>query len=581
MIKYLFTLLICICFISNPFAQTNLLITNPEVDNILKGNYDPLSYLQTLTIDNPAAISLGLLDNVTADSLQSYLNSLVSFVNRNSGSDTLSDSIGIGAARRWAYNKFQTFSLANENRLRTSYFQFDQNICAVNQHKSVLAVLPGLDTSNHQIVLVEAHLDSRCEMSCDTSCIANGADDNGSGSVLVLELARVLSNYTFNNTIVFMLTTGEEQGLWGSKAFSQYAFINNIPIKVVQNNDIVGGTICGERSSPPSCPGVSEIDSNNIRIFSQGINFSKNKQYARYIKMQYYDMLEPLMKVPMSINIMDGEDRTGRGGDHIPFRQKGYTAVRFTSSHEHGDGHPEIMGYTDHQHTVKDVIGLDTDFDNKIDSFFIDFRYLRRNAIINGNAIAMAAQAVNTPTFDLNNSFGGMYITILSELQYLSYKIMVRTNTNDFVGIYGLDGSINRFVPNTLTDSTYYISVAAMDKNGIESIFSQEQMAIAIADGPINTNVDVLNTNSQLVFENISFKNGYLYLFVHSNNSSQEKLEFHLTDLLGRTIMKSEKTIMPYENNIVLNLPSIREGFYFMSMIRENVVIGTKKIFIY
>ncbi|MFM8243385.1 MAG: M28 family peptidase, partial [Crocinitomicaceae bacterium] len=125
-----------------------------------------------------------------------------------------------GAARRWAFQKFSSFSAQAENRLIPSYFQFDKTICNVTQHRNVIGVLPGTDTSNHEVIIIEGHMDSRCENECDITCQAQGIEDNASGSALVFELARVMSKCSYKNTLVFMLTIGEEQGLYGADAFA-------------------------------------------------------------------------------------------------------------------------------------------------------------------------------------------------------------------------------------------------------------------------------------------------------------------------------------------------------------------------
>ena len=184
-------------------AQSNILITNPDFETVLRGNHDPADYSPTNMINHPDDIFTDLIDRVSPDSMKAYLLHLSTFGNRNTGSDTLSNTFGIGAARRWCYDKMNQFSQLNENRLITSYLQFDQSICAMDQHRNVMAVLPGMGPQKDEVVLIEAHLDSRCEDRCDVLCVAHGMEDNGSGSALVLELARVMSKYAFNRSIVF------------------------------------------------------------------------------------------------------------------------------------------------------------------------------------------------------------------------------------------------------------------------------------------------------------------------------------------------------------------------------------------
>ena len=187
------------CFLGLALAQpTQITVTHSGADSVLKSRYNPSRYQAGTVIDKIASIGLDASQRISADSLSSYLNKLVSFYNRNSGSDTVSSTTGIGAARRWIYSKFQEFGVQSGGRLLSSYLQFNQTICSVASHRDIFAVLPGRDTSNHSLLVVEGHMDSRCERSCDITCKAHGADDNGSGTVLVMELARVLSKYTFN-----------------------------------------------------------------------------------------------------------------------------------------------------------------------------------------------------------------------------------------------------------------------------------------------------------------------------------------------------------------------------------------------
>ncbi|MGB1104406.1 MAG: M28 family peptidase [Crocinitomicaceae bacterium] len=454
------------------FAQSGILCTNPEAQNVLVGSYDPDDYVASEVITDHDDIIQGIEDRINPDSLKSYLMQLSAFGNRNTGSDTVSDDFGMGATRRWAYDFFEIVSAENDGRLIPSYLQFNQNICGMMQHRNVFAVLPGTDRENHEVVLIEGHVDSRCAGACDIECDAHGMEDNGSGSALVMELARVMSKYTYENTIVFMLTTGEEQGLYGANAFSQFCVDQSIPIKGVLNNDVIGGIICGETSSAPSCPGLNEIDSTQVRFFTEGGFNSKHKQMARFVKLHYQEELLPLVDVPMQLTIMSAEDRVGRGGDHIPFRQDGFRAMRFTSAHEHGDA--GVGGdYHDRQHTSDDILGVDTDGDMELDSFFVDFNYLARNATINGVAASMMAIGPKTPDFRVEMFTGpGIIVRISEETGYEKYRVGLRTETNDWDSVYVLEGILDTIYPPE-TDN-YIISVASVDENDIESLFSHE-----------------------------------------------------------------------------------------------------------
>jgi len=265
-----------------------------------------------------------------------------------------------------------------------------------------MAVLPGSDTSYKGFVLIEAHLDSRCESVCDTLCLAQGMEDNGSGCALLLELARVMSSKNYRRTIVFMLTIGEEQGLDGADAFAKYCKSNNLIIKAVFNNDVIGGIICGKTSSPPGCPSENERDSINVRIYSAGTNLSSYKGLARFVKLEFEEEMKPKMPIKTIVNLMNAEDRTGRGGDHIPFRQQNYNSIRFTSANEHGDANP-VAGYADRQHSTRDILGKDFNNDNVIDSYYVSTSYLQRNCLPDGTSIAMSANAPNVPEFSITN----------------------------------------------------------------------------------------------------------------------------------------------------------------------------------
>ncbi|MDO8367680.1 MAG: M28 family peptidase [Saprospiraceae bacterium] len=474
--KKLFLLIAVLFHFSVVSAQTNILSTTPLAEQILQGNYDPNDYAPaTATPQLPTELAAQLQSNISPDSLKAYIIRLSEFGTRNSGSDTLSASTGIGAARRWTHQKLTEFGIESGGRLIPSYLQFDLSICGVGQHRNIFAVLPGSDP-NSGVVLVEGHIDSRCDVLCDTSCIAEGVEDNATGTALVLELARVMSRYQFTNTIVFLVTIAEEQGLLGAEAFADYVQQKNIPLRAVLNNDVIGGILCGKTSSPPSCPGLNDVDSTSVRLFSFGGNNSKHKQLVRFNKLQYQENVLPFAQVPMNMRIMSAEDRTGRGGDHIPFREHNYPAMRFTSANEHGDA-SNGPNYMDRQHTSEDVLGADTDGDGVVDSFFVDFNYLARNALINANALATAARNVALPP-NFNAFRDGSNLTVYfdSPVDSQTIRIAVRTLlTNDWDTVYTVSAAFSDVMTCHPTLSTY-ISVAGVDAWGAESLFSIEKL---------------------------------------------------------------------------------------------------------
>jgi hypothetical protein len=563
-----------LCFSAIGFSQTNIFVTNAEADTVLRGNYSPANYEASVVIDSKAALVQGVNAEVNADSLKSYILRMGEFSTRNTGSDTVSTTNGIGAARRWAFDKFASFSAANENRLLVSYLQFDQAICSMMQHRNVFGILPGSDTSNHQVIIIEGHLDSRCDTPCDLNCLAQGIEDNATGSALVLELARVMSQYTYKNTIVFMLTIGEEQGLYGAEAFAQYSVDNEIPIKAVFNNDVVGGVICGETSSSPSCPGLNDVDSLAVRLFSQG-SVSHHKQLARYTKLEYKEELLQQVAVPMAIHIMSGEDRIGRGGDHIPFRQNGFTAIRTTSANEHGDA-SNAPGYTDRQHTSDDILGIDTNNDSIIDSFFVDFNYLGRNAVINGVAASMVAIGPRTPEFNqVSSSDTTIDVTIITETQYPQYRIALRTVSNDWDTVYTLNSLTQTL---SLTPSTwYFISVASVDSAGVESLFTEEESIYGA--WLEKEELDIPVSGYELLQNRPNPFDESTIISVHVANPSEIKqAHIEIRDLSGKMIKILPIELKTEMNDVIYEHGYGATGVYAYSLIVDGKVISTKRM---
>jgi hypothetical protein len=464
------------------FAQTNPSVTSTVVNNILLGNYTPSTYAASTVITDPNTISEGLLNNISADSLKADLIELNTFYTRNMFSDTTSTTTGIGAARRWVYSKFQQYSAANGNRLQLSWLKFTyapstySSACAGTNSTqyNIMAVLPGSQTTDKSIIIVEGHIDSRNTNNCDETGYAPGSGDNATGTALVMELARIMSKYTFKNTIVFSVNTGEEEGLIGAHALANYLNSQKVLIKAVNNNDVSGGIFCGHTSSAPSCPYYGNIDSIDLRIFSLGNVNSPNKQWARYVKLEYKEQLSKLVKVQTDLQIMEPDDRSGRGGDHQAFTDIGYTAVRFTQANEDGDA-SDSVGYIDRQHSMRDSLGRDTNGDGIIDTFYVNPDYLARNTLVNGNSMAMVALGPDTITLKPSVMSANRVIVQFTPAGAPAYRVAVRSATNDWDTVYTITGvSVDTIEVPYPTNTTFYISAAAVDANGTESQFSSE-----------------------------------------------------------------------------------------------------------
>lgn len=566
-----------ISFGFNAKGQTNKKMTNPVMAEVLRGNYNPSDYAASIVLSHPDDIVPKIQSSINSDSLKSYLIELNSFYTRNSGSDTLSETTGIGAARNWILKKFEQFDAQQEDRLVTGFLQFDDNICGMTRHKNVLAVLPGTDGTG-EIIIIEGHFDSRCEILCDIDCEARGMEDNGSGTALVMELARVMSQFTYEKTIVFMATTAEEQGLIGAEAMAYYCRFDEplINVKAVFNNDVIGGIICGATSSEPSCPGENLIDSTQVRLFSRGGFNSPHKGLARYIKLQYEQELKPYVSVPMMLTLMSAEDRTGRGGDHIPFGVKKIPAMRFTSAHEHGDAGIDAE-YHDRQHTSEDVLGIDTNSDGKIDSFFVDFNYLARNAAINGVASSMIAIGPDPIAFTADWIDEKVNIVVDDPNEYLHYALGVRGATNDFDTVYYFTGSKSfSFIPVT-NESVVRLSLSSVDLNDIESCFSEELLVKQVVgtveeETPYTFPVELWQ-NVPNPFDESTTISAYVHRdFPHVNAF------IAISDSQGKLLQKIDISLKEGVNEVLYTHGYGTSGVHNYSLFIDDLLIETKQM---
>ena len=592
--NFLLALFLCLAGEIGAIAQTNESVTSTVVNNILLGSYTPSTYQASTIITDPNIISAGLLSGISTDSLKADLFSLNSFFNRNTFADTTSSTTGIGATRRWVYQKFMQYSAANQNRLQVGYLKFMYNPSSAgcsgtnNIHYNVLAVLPGSQTTNKSLIIIEGHMDSRNSDVCDVTGSAAGIGDNATGTAMVMELARVMSKYTFRNTIVFAVNTGEEQGLIGAHAFADYLKAKKVPIKAVNNNDVSGGIFCGHTASAPGCPYYGNIDSIDLRIFSLGDVNSPNKQWARYVKLEYKEQLSHLVTVATDLQIMEPDDRSGRGGDHQAFTDSGYTAVRFTQANEDGDA-SNGTNYTDRQHNIRDSLGIDTKGNGIIDSLYIDLDYLARNTLVNGNSLAMVALGPDTITLKASLFSAGTVQAQFTPAGAPAYRVAVRSATNDWDTVYTVTGASSAILSMPYSsNTTFYISAAAVDANNIESQFSTEytlSTKLVILDLPPDTTRPIppatetydiqLMPNRPNPFDEstlITINSG-TDLFVN-----RTWLQFTTTD--GRIINRIRVPLQKGVNQVVYNHGFGTAGIYICSLIIDGLPVqSTKMIF--
>lgn len=334
-----------------------------------------------------------MVSEVSPDSLQSYINTLVAFGTRNTLSTQTDAKRGIGAARKWVLKKFNEFAKNANGRLTaiidtTTLQPNSKRIDAPLLLGNVMATLKGTDPNDNRIFIISGHLDNMRTNVMDRTGDAPGADDDGSGTSAVLECARIMSKHSFPATIIFVAVSGEEQGLFGSTYMADKAKKENWNIEAVLNNDIMGSNNSNE---------TNIIDNTRVRVFSEGIpayeteknvariralgleNDGKSRQLARYVKEigeRYVDNLEVVM--------IYRNDRFLRGGDHTPYVQQGFAAVRITEMNEN---------FTRQHQDVRVENGIQYgDLPQHI-----DYEYLRKNTAMNLANLANLAKAPAMP----------------------------------------------------------------------------------------------------------------------------------------------------------------------------------------
>ncbi|MCL4869958.1 MAG: M20/M25/M40 family metallo-hydrolase [Anaerolineae bacterium] len=268
---------------------------------------------------------LSLLNEVSQQNLQAYVQTLSGFGTRHPFSDTQSEQFGVGAARRWLFREFET---VGRGRLQVRFDDFTLNPASSGgfafPQQNVIATLPGNGSYPGTIVLM-AHYDSRTIDPFDGQSSAPGATDNASGVAILLEIARLMSGRTWNQTIIFAAFAAEELQTQGSRHFVTNAFATGLQIDFAINNDIVGG-----RAGTPQA----------VRLFSPGPDLSVSRQFARY-----FHYINALYAPDFQIILEDGGDRPQRYSDHREFFAVGIPALRLTEPNED----------TSVQHTSRDT----------------------------------------------------------------------------------------------------------------------------------------------------------------------------------------------------------------------------------
>ena len=410
-----------------------------------------------------------IVREIDARNIEASIRKLVSVGTRNTLSEQNDPKRGIGAARDWLYAEFLRVAESSNGRMTVEKQSYEQakapRIPEPTIITNVVATLKGSQPeATDRIYVVSGHYDSMCNSPTDAKCDAPGANDDASGTAAVLEMARVMAKNEFDATIVFMAVAGEEQSLLGSTHFAEQAKQKNWNIDAMFTNDIVGNTLGGN--------GLR--DRNHVRVFSEGVpsnetpaeaavrrsvggeNDSASRQLARFIK-ETGDAFVPQFKVTMIYR----RDRYGRGGDHIPFLERGYPAVRFT----------EVNEEFRHQHqNVRVENGVQ--FGDLPE--FVDFAYVANVARVNAASLAALAWAPSRPKG----------VTIVA--QRLSNDTELRWEANKEPDLAGYEivwrdttaavwtdskpiGNVTSFTMKGMSKDNYFFGVRAIDKDGNKS----------------------------------------------------------------------------------------------------------------
>lgn len=415
---------------------------------------------------NPGIASI--VRQIDARNIERTIRQLVSFGTRSTLSEQNDPKRGIGAARDWLYAEFQKVAETSGGRMTVEKQAFEQPKAArVPQPTMLTNIVATLKGSQPQatdrIYIVSGHYDSMCNSPTDAKCDAPGANDDASGTAAVLEMARVMAKFEFDATIVFMTVPGEEQGLLGSTHFAEEAKQKKWDVDAMFTNDIIGNSLGGN--------GIR--DRGEVRVFSEGVpsnettaeantrrsvggeNDSASRQLARFIK-ENTEAFVPQMKVMMIYR----RDRYGRGGDHIPFLERGYPAVRFT----------EVNEEFRHQHqNVRTENGVQYgDLPE-----FVDFAYIANVARVNAASLAMLAYAPARPKgvtiiSRLSNDTE-LHWDANTEPDLAGYEIVWRDTTSPVWTNSKPVGKVTSFTLKGMSKDNFFFGVRAIDNDGNRS----------------------------------------------------------------------------------------------------------------
>lgn len=398
--------------------------------------------------------------------LKALVEKLVSFGTRHTLSSTTDPKRGIGAARNWGAAEFQRISKACGGCLTieriSDRFEGPRAPSGVIV-QNVLAIQKGSDPD--RVIMIAGHIDSRVSDPMNFTADAPGANDDGSGTALVLEAARLLSKDKHRATIVYALLSGEEQGLWGGKLLAAHAKEKGWQVTAMLNNDIVGGT----RGTDGT------VVADRVRVFSEGIRASEDlaAQLARRgIGGEDDGPSRALAKaavraaaanpaIGLDVLAVRRPDRFRRGGDHLPSLELGYPAIRFT------------VGIEDYDHQHQDLrTGNGRKYGDTVDE--MDFPYLARVTALN---VALARELADAPAAPESVSIDGAVssdtVVRWSPVKdAAAYRVhWRRADRNDWSDsrVVPSDAANELILPAIIVDDNFF-GVSAISADGHESL---------------------------------------------------------------------------------------------------------------
>jgi len=408
-----------------------------------------------------------IIEAVSAERIQKGIQTLVDFGTRNTFSDTISKTRGIGAARRWIKSEFESIS-KNCNNCLNVFYQKDFVTKKGNRRVphdawvvNVVAIQKGTTYPNRYIIM-SGDIDSRASDTMDFTTDAPGANDNASGMAGTIEAARVLSKYQFESSIIYVGLSGEEQGLFGGAGLAKYAKDNHWDIIGVLNNDMIGNIkgvdgVIDNRTfrifSEPVPPTETERE-RTLRRFYGGEVDGISRQLARYIHKTvktYMPEMNPMMVYRL--------DRFGRGGHHRPFNDLGFAGIRIMEAHEN---------YTQQHQDIREENGIK--YGDVIEH--VNFDYAKKLTAVNAINLASLASAPPAPkTVSISGIVQPSVKFKWDKVEgSIGYKIYWRDTTSPTWNNSRYVGDVSEFTLDGIVIDNYFFGIASVGKNGFESV---------------------------------------------------------------------------------------------------------------